>query len=58
MSCHYSSFFGVGKRSVQTSPEKYRSLYIFETTLENLNKLVIKHIYNEKVSTTLTEMRA
>ena len=46
------------KNCVQTSPEKYRSLYIFETILENLNKLVIKHICNEKVSTTLTEMRA
>ena len=46
------------KNCVQTSPEKYRSLYIFETTLENLNKLLITHIYSEKVSTTLTEMRA
>ena len=49
------SFFGVGKitvrKRVQKSTEAQMPLH------ENLNKFVIKYIYNDKVSTTLTDIR-
>ena len=55
-----SSFFGFGKRTVWKRVLESTETQMFLTQLshENLNKFVIKYIYNDKVSTTLTEMRA
>ena len=55
-----SSFFGVGKRTVWKRVQKSTEAQMFLTNLshENLNKFVIKYIYDDKVSTTLTQMRA
>ena len=55
-----SSFFGVGKRTVWKRVQKSTEGQTLLTNLshENLNKFVIKYIFNNKVSTTLTEMRA
>ena len=53
-----SSFFGVDKlvwKRVQESAET--QMFLTQLSYENLNKCVIKYIYNNKVSTTLTEVR-
>ena len=54
-----SSFFGVAKITVWKRVQKSTEAQILLKNLshENLNKFVIKCIYNEKLSTTLTEMR-
>ena len=55
-----SNFFGVGKRTmlkqVQKSTETQMLLKNFSH--ENFNKLIIGYIYNDKVNTTLTELKA
>ena len=55
-----SSFFGVGKRTVWKRVQKSTEAQMLLTNLSHgkLNKFVIKYIYNDKVSTTLTEMGA
>ena len=54
-----SSFFGVAKTTVWKRVQKSTEAQILLKNLshENLSKFVIKCIYNEKLSTTLTEMR-
>ena len=54
------SLFGVDKRTVWKRVQKSAEAQMFLTQLlyENLNKFVIRYIYNDKVSTALTEMRA
>ena len=55
-----SSVFGVGRRTVwkQVQESTETQMVLTQISHENLKKFVIKYIYNDKVSTTLTEMRA
>ena len=54
-----SSSFSVGKKAVWKQIQKSTEAQMLLTNLsrEYLNKYVMKYIYNDKVSTTLTEMR-
>ena len=60
--CDLTSRFNirVGKRTVWTRVQKSAKAQMLLTNLshEKLNKFVIKYIVNDKVSTTLTEMKA
>ena len=56
-----SSFFGIGKRTTvwkRVHKSKEAQILLANLSHENLNKYVIKYIYNDKVSTPLTEMSA
>ena len=55
-----SSFFGVGKGTVWKRDQKSTEAQMFLTQLlhEDLNTFAVKYIYNDKVNTTLTEIRA
>ena len=55
-----SGFFGAGKRTMWKRVQKSTEAQMLLNNLshENLNKLAIKYIYNDNVSSTLTEMRA
>ena len=55
-----SSSFSVGKKAVRKQIQKNTEAQMLLTNLsrEYLNKYVMKYIYNDNVSTTLTEMRA
>ena len=55
-----SSYFGVRKRTVWKRVQKSTEVQMLLTNLshENFNKIVIKYIYKDKVSTNLAEIRA
>ena len=55
-----SNVFGVGRRTVwkQVQESTENQIVLTQLSHENLKKFVIKFIYKDKVSTTLTEMRA
>ena len=55
-----SGFFGAGKRTMWKQVQKSTEAQVLLNNLshENLNKLAIKYVYNDNVSSTLTEMRA
>ena len=55
-----SNVFGVGRRTVwkQVQESTENQIVLTQLSHENLKKFVIKFIYKDKVSTTLTETRA